>query len=109
MDETTDIPRTAYSAALHIANNARAAFDNALSDLDVILTYSAPGTAPKGLDSTGGARFNSLWTVLGSPCVNVPAHIAENHLPVGVQIIARLGEDAKALAAARSLESALRR
>lgn len=65
MDETADIPTTADSAALHTANSTRAAFDSTLSDLDVILTYSAPGTAPKGLDSTGGARFNSLWTVLG--------------------------------------------
>ncbi|UWU75866.1 amidase [Bradyrhizobium huanghuaihaiense] len=94
---------------MHTANSARAAFPNALSDLDVVLTYSAPDAAPISLDSTGGARFNSLWTVLGAPCVNVPAHIAENDLPVGVQIITLFGDDAKALAAVRFLESALRR
>jgi len=36
-------------------------------------------------------------------------HIAEGGLPVGVQVIARFGEDAKALAAARFVEGALRR
>jgi Asp-tRNA(Asn)/Glu-tRNA(Gln) amidotransferase A subunit family amidase len=80
-----------------------------LSDLDVVLTYSAPGAAPRGLGSTGEPRFNRLWTLLGVPCVNVPADIAEGGLPVGVQIVARFGEDAKALAAARFVEGALRR
>ena len=44
---------------------------------------------------------------MGVPCVNVPALIAEGGLPVGVQVIARFGGDAKALAAARFVEQAL--
>ena len=73
----------------------------------MLLTFSAPGAAPKGLDSTGDARFNQLWTLMGVPCVNVPATIAEGGLPVGVQVIARFGDDAGALAAARFVEDAL--
>jgi Asp-tRNA(Asn)/Glu-tRNA(Gln) amidotransferase A subunit family amidase len=46
---------------------------------------------------------------MGVPCVNVPAFVAEGNLPVGVQVIARYGADAVALAAARFLEQALRR
>jgi Asp-tRNA(Asn)/Glu-tRNA(Gln) amidotransferase A subunit family amidase len=41
------------------------------------------------------------------PCVNVPTLIVEGGLPVGVQVIARYGADAQALAAARFLEMAL--
>ena len=78
-------------------------------EIDVLLTFSAPGAAPKGLDSTGDARFNRLWTLMGVPCVNVPATIAEGGLPVGVQVIARFGDDAGALAAARFVEAALAR
>lgn len=70
--------------ALDTANRARAAFSGALSNLDVVLTYSALGAAPKGLGSTGDARFNRLWTLLGVPRVNVPADIADDGLPVGV-------------------------
>ena len=93
-----------------IGERARAAFDGAASDFDVLLSYSAPGGAPKGLASTGDPRFNRLWTLLGVPCVNVTADVADGGgLPVGVQIIARFGEDAKALAAARFVEDALRR
>jgi Asp-tRNA(Asn)/Glu-tRNA(Gln) amidotransferase A subunit family amidase len=46
---------------------------------------------------------------MGVPCVNVPATIAEGGLPVGVQVIARFGNDARALAAARFVEQALAR
>ena len=43
------------------------------------------------------------------PCVNVPAHVADGGLPVGVQVIARYGADAAALVAARFVEDALKR
>ena len=109
MDETANIPPSAHVEALAIGSRARNAFDGVLGDLDVLLSYSAPGAAPKGLASTGEPRFNRLWTLLGVPCVNVTADTAEGGLPVGVQIIARFGEDAKALAAARFVEEALRR
>ena len=74
-----------------------------------LLTLSAPGAAPQGLDSTGDARYNRLWTQMGVPCVNVPALIADGGLPVGVQVIARYGADGAALAAARFVEQALKR
>jgi Asp-tRNA(Asn)/Glu-tRNA(Gln) amidotransferase A subunit family amidase len=74
-----------------------------------MLTFSAPGAAPKGLASTGSTRFNQLWTLMGVPCVNIPATIAGGGLPVGVQVIARFGDDAGALAAARFVEDALAR
>jgi Asp-tRNA(Asn)/Glu-tRNA(Gln) amidotransferase A subunit family amidase len=109
MDETAGIQPSAHIEALAIANRACAAFDAALSDVDVVLTYSASGAAPEGLSSTGDPRFNRLWTLLGVPCVNVPADVADGGLPVGVQLVARFGEDATALAAARFLEDTLRR
>jgi Asp-tRNA(Asn)/Glu-tRNA(Gln) amidotransferase A subunit family amidase len=82
---------------------------DAFKEVDVLLTLSAPGAAPKGLASTGDARFNWLWTLMGVPCVNVPAYVAEGGLPVGVQVIAGFGDDAGALKAARFVEEALAR
>ncbi len=108
MDETAGITPSAYHEALGITARARAAEAEVFSEVDVLLTYSAPGAAPKGLSSTGDPRFNRLWTLLGVPCVNVPADVADGGLPVGVQIIARFGEDAIGLAAARFVENALR-
>ena len=60
------------------------------------------------LASTGDPRFNRLWTLMGAPCVNIPAYVADGGLPVGVQVGARCGDDAGALRAARFVEAALK-
>jgi len=109
LDETRGIPPADYDAARRTANQGRKALSVIFGDVDVLLTFSAPGAAPKGLASTGDTRFNKLWTLMGVPCVNVPAVVADGGLPVGVQVIARFGNDAGALAAARFVEEALAR
>ena len=109
LDETKGLLPAAYDEARGIAKQARDALAEIFADVDVLLTFSAPGAAPKGLASTGDPRFNRLWTLMGVPCVNVPATIADGGLPVGVQVIARFGDDAGALAAARFVEEALAR
>jgi Asp-tRNA(Asn)/Glu-tRNA(Gln) amidotransferase A subunit family amidase len=109
LDKSGDITPAAYDEAIGIANRARQTLEKMFDDVDVLLTLAAPGTAPKGLGSTGDARYNRLWTLMGVPCVNVPTLVAEVNLPVGVQVIARHGADAQALAAARFVEEALAR
>jgi Asp-tRNA(Asn)/Glu-tRNA(Gln) amidotransferase A subunit family amidase len=109
LDDSRDIAPTAYDAARAVANRARRALAEVFDDIDALLTFSAPGVAPKGLASTGDTRFNKLWTLMGVPCVNVPADVADGGLPVGVQVIARFGDDAGALNAARFVEKALAR
>ena len=72
LDETRNIRPAEYDEAQAIAAKARAALAPVFEQVDVLLTYSAPGAPPKGLDSTGDPRLNRLWTLLGTPCVNVP-------------------------------------
>jgi Asp-tRNA(Asn)/Glu-tRNA(Gln) amidotransferase A subunit family amidase len=107
LDESLDITPADYDAARATALRARAALAQVFEEVDILLTLSAPGAAPKGLGSTGDPRYNRLWTLMGNPCVNVPAHVAEGGLPVGVQVIAGYGDDAMALAVARFVEEAL--
>jgi Asp-tRNA(Asn)/Glu-tRNA(Gln) amidotransferase A subunit family amidase len=109
LDETAGILPAAYDEARGVAKRARGALADIFGDVDVLLTFSAPGAPPKGLASTGDPRFNRLWTLMGVPCVSVPAYVADGGLPVGVQVIARFGDDAGALAAARFVEEALAR
>ena len=59
------------------------------------------GRRPLGLGATGKPTFNRLWTLLGTPCVNVPGIVASSGLPLGVQIVGRFGRDKAALAGAR--------
>jgi Asp-tRNA(Asn)/Glu-tRNA(Gln) amidotransferase A subunit family amidase len=108
LDASKGTTPEAYDEAVEVARKARQALADMFGDVDVLLTFSAPGAAPKGLDSTGDARFNRLWTLMGVPCVNVPTYVAEGGLPVGVQVIAPFGDDARALAAARFIEAALK-
>jgi Asp-tRNA(Asn)/Glu-tRNA(Gln) amidotransferase A subunit family amidase len=109
LDQSKGIPPADYDDARRTANGGRKALARIFDDVDALLTFSAPGAAPKGLASTGETHFNKLWTLMGVPCVNVPAHVADGGLPVGVQVITRFGNDAGALKVARFVEEALGR
>lgn len=109
LDESNGMTPAEYDAAVDVAARARLALSAAFDEVDVLLTLSAPGAAPAGLASTGDPRYNRLWTLMGVPCVNVSALVAEGGLPVGVTVVARFGADAMALAAAAFVERALKR
>ena len=59
---------------------------------------------PKGLASTGDSVFNRVWTLLHAPCVNVPAGRGPKGLPLGIQVVGRIGDDARVLACAHWIE-----
>ncbi len=106
LDRAGAITADEYDAARRTATRARQALPDLLREHDVILTPSAPGAAPYGLGSTGNPAFNKLWTLLGTPCVNVPG-LREGELPLGVQIVGRFGRDRLTLEAALFLERAI--
>ena len=83
------------------------ALDGVFDEYDAILTPSAPGPAPRGLDNTGNPAFCSLWTYLGTPAVSLPLLQAESGLPIGVQLVGRRGNDARLLRTANWLVNTL--
>jgi Asp-tRNA(Asn)/Glu-tRNA(Gln) amidotransferase A subunit family amidase len=107
LDGAQALDAAAYDAARRTAHRARRVLKDLFGAFDALLTFSAPGRAPAGLTSTGDARFNRLWTLMGVPCVNLP--VPGDGLPLGVQIVARFGDDGRALAVARAIEAALAR
>lgn len=104
---TQAITAQAYEAAQSVAAQARAQAQAWLQGFDVLMTPSAPDEAPPGLASTGPSSFNRLWTLLGVPCINVPGALGEHGAPMGLQLIAPLGADARLLAVAQRLQNAL--
>jgi Asp-tRNA(Asn)/Glu-tRNA(Gln) amidotransferase A subunit family amidase len=74
---------------------------------DAILTPAAPGTAPKGLASTGDPSFCTLWTLCGMPAVSLPVMQGTNGLPLGVQLVGPRDGDARLLRTARWLAAAV--
>jgi Asp-tRNA(Asn)/Glu-tRNA(Gln) amidotransferase A subunit family amidase len=109
LDDAAAITAERYDEARRVARRARQLLSDLLEDVDVILTPSAPGAAPQGLQSTGNPIFNRLWTLMGTPCVNVPGLADDAGLPLGVQVLSRFGRDKRALEAALFLEQAIAR
>jgi Asp-tRNA(Asn)/Glu-tRNA(Gln) amidotransferase A subunit family amidase len=97
----------ALDAALADFTALQNRFPAELDDLDILLTPSAPGEAPHGLEWTGDPAFNFIWTALHVPCVTVPAWTGPNGLPLGIQIVAARGQDREALAWAQWVASTL--
>ena len=98
-----------YAAAQASATRARAGCSAWLPGVDVLLTPSAPDEPPAGYASTGASTFNRAWTLLSTPCIGVPGAVGVNQRPMGLQVIARPGEDGFCLAAGALLEGALRK
>ena len=96
-----------YSEALITLARLRRIFPTTIEDLDILVTPAATGEAPEGIASSGDSSFNSLWTALHVPAITVPAGQGPNGLPLGIQIVARRGEDRKALALAQWVAAAL--
>ena len=97
------IPALDYQRALAriplLNDDLRPLFDR----VDAIITPAAPGTAPKGLGSTGDPSFCSLWTLCGMPAISLPLMQGENGLPLGVQLVGQRGSDARLLRTANWL------
>ncbi len=98
----------AWVAARQLGERGRAAVDAKFADIDAILTAPAPGEAPLGLERTGNATFNLLWTYLWVPCVHLPFGRGPKGLPVGIQLVGRQHEDARLLDIAGWVQGALR-
>ena len=96
-----------FAAAQLLAMAARRALDAVFESVDVLLAPSAEGEAPAGLGATGNPIFNRLWTLLGNPCVHVPAGTGAHGMPVGVTVIGPRWADALTLSAAHTLELSL--
>jgi Asp-tRNA(Asn)/Glu-tRNA(Gln) amidotransferase A subunit family amidase len=107
LDKAAAITPDAYDAARRVAKRARQTLTQLMSEIDVLLTPSAASAAPKGLDFLGTPTFNRLWTLMGTPAINVPGLRDADGMPLGVQIVGRFARDRTALAAALFVEQAI--
>ena len=108
LDEGVAIGAAEYDAALALARQCRRNFAAAIEGFDVLVVPGAPGEAPMGLTSTGDPVFNRTWSLLHTPCVQVPITLGPGGLPLGLQVVGRIGDDARTLAVAHWIETRLR-
>ncbi len=95
-----------YVKAIEFRDTLGAALDRMFGSYDVLITAGAPGEAPEGLESTGNAVFQKLWTLTGVPTVTLPKLKGPSGLPIGLQVIGRHGHDGDLLRHARWIEEA---
>jgi Asp-tRNA(Asn)/Glu-tRNA(Gln) amidotransferase A subunit family amidase len=91
-----------YTAALQRRAHYLANFDAFAANYDAILLPAAPGPAPLYHD-TGDAVMNRFWTALHVPAISVPLWRDETGLPIGLQLVGRLGSDRRLMGVAEWL------
>jgi Asp-tRNA(Asn)/Glu-tRNA(Gln) amidotransferase A subunit family amidase len=77
-------------------------------NIDVWISPSTIGAAPKGLDSTGDPIMNLPWTQAGLPAINLPAGKNQAGLPLGLQVVGNWYKDESLLFWAKDLEKVLK-
>jgi len=98
-----------YNDALSKIDTANTYFKQFFNDYDAILTPSATGEAPKGLEFTGNPVFCTIWTYCGMPSISLPLLQGKNGLPVGVQLVSSLFDDERLFRNATWLTNKIKR
>ena len=107
LDEGAAIPGERYRAALALRAAIMEQLNDVFEDHDAVLSPSASGTAPAGLDATGDPSFATLWSLTGAPAISIPDGWSSEGLPFGLQIAAAGGADALLLSVAQWCETGL--
>lgn len=97
---TSDIAN--YAAAIRRRQLYQQQFDNLTAQYDAVLLPAATGAAPPMAD-TGDAVMSRFWTALHVPAVTIPLWRARDGLPLGLQLLSRLGADRSLMAVAQWL------
>jgi amidase len=100
MKKSEAITLDRYVAAQRKSVAFKAHVDSLFDTVDVLLCPSAPGEAPKGREFTGDPRFNSIWTLAGTPCVTLPAGTGDMGMPLGIQLVGLRHADDRLLSTA---------
>jgi Asp-tRNA(Asn)/Glu-tRNA(Gln) amidotransferase A subunit family amidase len=92
-----------YDEAMGYVSASRLRVTELYKTTPVILAPAATGPAPLGLAFTGDARMNAPWTALGTPAISIPLPVSDG-LPLGLQLTAAHGQDARLLRTAVRLQ-----
>jgi Asp-tRNA(Asn)/Glu-tRNA(Gln) amidotransferase A subunit family amidase len=106
VQEGLQVESERYDEARAYIGTCQARLSSLYEATPVMLVPAATGPAPFSLASTGDPRMNAPWTALGAPAISIPmAQI--NGLPLGLQLTADRGDDARVLRTAVRVASAL--
>lgn len=91
-----------YVQAQRVRSLIKAECARAIAEVDVLITPTAPGTAPRFEGYDPDERFDTpsymaIWNLTGFPALSVPCGFSSEGLPIGMQFIARPFADALTL------------
>jgi Asp-tRNA(Asn)/Glu-tRNA(Gln) amidotransferase A subunit family amidase len=104
--EGLQISAAQYEGSRTFLDECRLKVAERFKETPVMLVPAATGPAPLGLSSTGDSRMNAPWTALGTPAITIPMPVG-GALPLGLQLTAAHGEDARVIRTAVRLERLL--
>jgi Asp-tRNA(Asn)/Glu-tRNA(Gln) amidotransferase A subunit family amidase len=88
-----------YRAALKRREEIRGQYAQLAAGFDGFVLLGATGAAPVGLSWTGDTTINIPASLLGTPAITLPL-LADEGMPLGLQLIGRKDEDAALMAIA---------
>ena len=98
---------TDYNASLEKVKEYTESLEEIFDEYEAIISPSTLGSAPAGLETTGSPVMNTIWTMCGNPAINLPLLQDSEGLPIGVQLIAGKGDDARLFRTSRWLLESL--
>lgn len=81
------LPATYYLHAQRLRRRLRVSYTDLFGGVDILLTGAAPGSAPKGLETSGDPVLQTPSSYLGFPTTTINAGLSPDGLPLGVQFM----------------------
>jgi Asp-tRNA(Asn)/Glu-tRNA(Gln) amidotransferase A subunit family amidase len=107
LDEGRSISADDYKVAMVLRDAAIVSFHEWLDGFEAVICPPASGPAPEGLGSTGDPSCCTLWSLTGFPAITLPIELADNGMPLGMQLATAARGDDKLLAVAAWCEARL--
>lgn len=95
-----------YLAALDWPVVVRAGMDEVFERCDALVTQSSADSAPQ-LPGSFPRRYAQYWALADLPVLSLPLFVADDELPMGVNLAGSIGNDARLLRTARWLMATL--
>jgi Asp-tRNA(Asn)/Glu-tRNA(Gln) amidotransferase A subunit family amidase len=93
-----------YRSDLAQRDKTRALYAELAAECDACVSLSAPAAAPMGLESTGDPSCTVHASLLGIPAISLPV-LADEGLPLGLQVVGFVDGDSEAFAAAAAIKA----
>jgi Asp-tRNA(Asn)/Glu-tRNA(Gln) amidotransferase A subunit family amidase len=93
LEEGSKVTSTQLAQARIPIENPKEFEDRLFCNADILLCPSTLDTAPLLGTATGNPLMSRAFNILGLPTLTVPYGLADNGLPLGVQVVGRRGND----------------